>query len=437
MFRRRNSILQCNRCGGTLLTIAFTVFATLLVVILVANLKTPEKEPNHKVEHLFAVKDPQLRREMGILLGPAILPGNRILALQNGDEIFPAMLDAIRNASATITFETFIYWSGSVGDEFAAALIERARSGVRVHVMLDWVGTSKMPADLATRMTGAGIEVVRYHAVRWYNLGKLNNRTHRKVLVIDGSLGFTGGVGIADEWLGHAQDPQHRRDMHFKVEGPVVAQMQAAFLDNWIKTTGNVLHGHAYFPSISSCGDQDMQMFISSPKGGSASMRLMYLTAITAAEHSIDIEAAYFVPDELMSGELIGAQKRGVRIRILLPDKYLDSQTVKIASKREWGPLLECGVEIYTYEPTMLHCKMLVFDRYLVSVGSTNFDLRSFELNDEASLNIYDAGFAAQMTEVFERDLRSSTVFTLQEWHNRSTFQKIAETVILPIRSQL
>lgn len=293
-----------------------------------------------------------------------------------------------------------------------------------------------MPSHLAARMTRAGIEVVRYHAVRWYNLGKLNNRTHRKVLVIDGSLGFTGGVGVADEWLGHAQDPQHRRDMHFKVEGPVVAQMPAAFLDNWIKTTGNVLHGHAYFPSIPSCGDQDMQMFISSPKGGSASMRLMYLTAITAAEHSIDIEAAYFVPDKLMSGELIGAQKRGVRIRILLPDKYFDSQTVKIASKREWGPLLKCGVEIYTYEPTMLHC-MLVFDRYLVSVGSTNFDLRSFELNDEARLNIYDAGFAAQMTEVFERDLRSSRAFTLQEWRNRSSFQKFAEAVLLPIRSQL
>ena len=420
-----------------MLTIALTIFATLVTVFIVANIKTPEKEPHHKVEHLFGVEDPQLRREMGILLGPAILSGNRIWALQNGDEIFPAMLAAIRSARSTITFETFVYWSGIVGEEFAAALIERAQNGIRVHVMLDWVGASKMPTELAARMTAAGIEVVRYHAVRWYNLGKLNNRTHRKVLVIDGSLGFTGGVGIADEWLGHAQDPQHRRDMHFKVEGPVVAQMQAAFLDNWIKTTGNVLHGHPYFPPIPSRGEQDMQMFISSPKGGSASMRLMYLTAITAAEHSIDIEAAYFVPDELMSNELMGAKRRGVRIRILLPDKYLDSHTVKIASKREWGPLLECGVEIYRYEPTMLHCKMLVFDRYLVSVGSTNFDMRSFELNDEASLNIYDEGFAKQMTEVFERDLLSSTAFTLAQWHHRSLFQKFAEIVLLPIRSQL
>lgn len=420
-----------------MLTIALTILGTLVCVFIVANIKTPEKEPHHKVDHLFGVHDPQLKREMGILLGPAILSGNGVLALQNGDEIFPAMLAAIRGAKLTITFETFVYWSGVVGDEFAAALIERAESGVRVHVMLDWVGTNKMSHELAANMTKAGIEVVRYHAVRWYNLGKLNNRTHRKVLVIDGLLGFTGGVGIADDWLGHAQDPKHRRDMHFKVEGPVVAQMQAAFLDNWIKTTGNVLHGDTYFPSIPHCGEQDMQMFVSSPKGGSASMRLMYLAAITAAEKSIDIEAAYFVPDELMSNELMAARGRGVRIRVLLPDKYIDSQTVKIASKREWGPLLECGVEIYCYEPTMLHCKMLIFDRYLISVGSTNFDMRSFELNDEASLNIYDERFAAQMTDVFERDLTSSSAFTLQQWRSRSAFQKFAETVLRPIRSQL
>jgi cardiolipin synthase A/B len=418
-------------------TIAFTILGTLVVLFVFANIKTPEKEPHHRVEHLFGIGDPQLKREMGALLGPAIVSGNRIQVLQNGDEIFPSMLAAIRSARRTITFETFIYWSGVVGDEFADALIERVRAGVRVHVMLDWVGTSKMPRDLASKMSHAGIEIVRYHPVRWYGLGKLNNRTHRKVLVIDGNLGFTGGVGIADEWLGHAQDPQHRRDMHFKVEGPVVAQMQAAFLDNWIKTTGNVLHGDSYFPETPLCGDQEMQMFISSPKGGSASMRLMYLTAITAAEKSIDIEAAYFVPDGLMSRELISAQRRGVRIRILVPDKYIDSETVKIASKREWGPLLPCGIEMYGYEPTMLHCKLLIFDRYMVSIGSTNFDMRSFELNDEASLNVYDAQFAAQMTAVFECDLAHARPFSFDEWRDRSLLEKFAETVLLPIRSQL
>jgi cardiolipin synthase len=225
--------------------------------------------------------------------------------------------------------------------------------------------------------------------------------------------------------------------MHFKVLGPVVAQLQAAFLDNWIKITGDVLHGEDYFAALTEVGSQQMQMFISSPKGGSDSMRLMYLTAITAAERSIDIEAAYFIPDPLMIRELVGARERGVRIRVLLPGKHIDSETARIASKRGWGPLLRSGAEIHVYQPTMLHCKMLIFDEYMVSVGSTNFDMRSFELNDEASLNVYDSQFARQMTDVFERDLKSSTLYTYAHWQSRGWPEKAAEIVLIPIRSQL
>jgi cardiolipin synthase A/B len=303
--------------------------------------------------------------------------------------------------------------------------------------MLDWVGCDKISAGLLARMKSAGVEIERYHRVRWFTLGRLNNRTHRKVLIIDGQLGFTGGVGIADQWAGHAQDSAHWRDMHFKVEGPVVAQMQAAFLDNWIKTTGHVLHGDGYFPSIESRGSQPMQMFISSPEGGSDSMRLMYLTAITAAERKIDIEAAYFVPDSLMIGELIGARRRGVGIRVLVPGSHIDSKIVGIASKHEWGPLLEHGVEIHVYKPTMLHCKMLIFDEYMVSVGSTNFDMRSFELNDEASLNVYDPEFARQMTLVFEQDLAHAVPYMLAHWQHRSWHEKLDEILLNPVRSQL
>ena len=419
------------------MVIVYSVLGTLILVIVAMNFRRPEKEPNHKVERFYDTKDPQFRREMGVLLGPAIVGGNRIQALQNGDEIFPAMLAAIAAAQRTITFETYIYWSGQIGEQFARALIERARAGVQVHVMLDWIGCDKMSHQLVTEMQTGGVEVERYHAVHWYSLGRLNNRTHRKVLIIDGSISFTGGVGIADQWLGHAQDPAHWRDMHFKVTGPVAAQMQAAFLDNWIKTTGHVLHGDGYFPAIAASGQQDMQMFISSPEGGSDSMRLMYLTAITAAQRSIDMEAAYFIPDPLMIRELVAARKRGVRIRILVPGIDIDSKIVGIASKREWGPLLESGVEIHVYQPTMLHCKMLIFDEYMVSVGSTNFDMRSFELNDEASLNIYDATFACEMTGVFARDLESSTLYTLSHWKRRSWREKSAEVVVNPIRSQL
>jgi cardiolipin synthase len=418
-------------------TVFVTVFFTLCGVLLVLNFRKPEKEPHHKVDHLFGIDDEQMRREMGTLLGPAIVPGNEIRPLMNGDEIFPAMLQGIRSARRTITFETYIYWSGQIGEKFADALIERVRAGVNVHLMLDWVGCSKMAHTLLERMRAAGVDVERYHAVRWFTLGRLNNRTHRKILIIDGVLGYTGGVGIADQWSGQAEDPEHWRDMHFEVRGPVVAQMQTAFLDNWIKTTGRVLHGDRYFPALRPAGERAAQMFMSSPEGGSDSMRLMYLTAITAAEKSIDIEAAYFIPDRLMSRELISSRKRGVRIRVLVPDKHLDSETVRIASKREWGPLMESGIEIYLYEPTMLHCKMLIFDRHMVSVGSTNFDMRSFELNDEASLNIYDNAFAAQMTQTYEQDLKAATRYSLDQWQHRSRAQKLTELVLLPIRSQL
>jgi cardiolipin synthase A/B len=418
-------------------TVAATILATLIVVVLVINFHTPEKKIQHQVRHLYGVADPQFEREMGTLLGPAILGDNKITALQNGDEIFPAMLKAIRTARFTINFETYIYWSGRTGEGFAQALIERARAGVKVHLMLDWLGSQKMAPQLLAQMNDAGIEVERYHALHWYSLGKLNNRTHRKVLIVDGRIGFTGGVGIADEWTGHAQDPQHWRDMHFLIEGPVVAQFQSAFLDNWIKTTGRVLSGETYFPALALAGELKMHMFMSSPAGGSESMRLMYLMAITAAVQSIDIEAAYFIPDTLMGLELIKARARGVRIRILLPDKHIDSETVKIASKRAWGPLLQSGVEIHEYEPTMLHCKMLIFDHYMVSVGSTNFDMRSFELNDEASLNIYDAKFAQRMTEVFEDDLKSSKSYDFQRWQQRPWQEKIAEVILIPIKSQL
>jgi cardiolipin synthase len=430
--------MRVRRSKGALFwTIGATIAITLAMVVVVINFHTPEKRIEHQVKHLYSVRDAQFEREMGTLLGPAILSGNQITALQNGDEIFPAMLKAIREAKTTIDFETYIYWAGQTGAQFALALVERSRAGVKVHLMLDWLGSEKMAPQLLSQMVDAGVEIERYHAPHWYSLGELNNRTHRKVLIIDGKVGFTGGVGIADEWTGHAQDPDHWRDIHFQIEGPVVAQFQAAFLDNWIKTTGRVLNGETYFPLLPPVGGLKMHMFMSSPEGGSESMRLMYLMAITAAEQSIDIEAAYFIPDELMSRELIKAQSRGVRIRILLPDKHIDSETVRIATKRAWGPLLKSGVEIHEYDLTMLHCKMLIFDHYMVSVGSTNFDMRSFELNDEASLNVYDAGFAQRMTEVFEADLKASTPYDYQQWQHRPWLEKIAEIVVIPIRSQL
>jgi cardiolipin synthase len=416
---------------------AATVLGTAVVVLFSLNFTRSEKTIERSIEHDYAISEPQFRREMGVLLGPGITRGNLVEALDNGVEIFPAMLQAIRGAERTINFETYIYWSGEIGREFSEALAERARAGVKVNVVIDWVGGMKMDADVADRMQAAGVRVQFYRPLAWYNLSRINKRTHRKLLIVDGRLGFTGGVGIADQWTGRAQDPEHWRDMHFRVQGPVVAQIQAAFIDNWIKTTGHVLNGEEYFPALAPAGDMDAHLFISSPDGGSESMHLMYLMAIAAARETLDVHASYFVPDELTVAALRMALKRGVRVRVLVPGEHIDSDLVKVSSRAIWGDLLQGGAQVHVYQPTMMHVKSLIADGFLVSVGSTNFDVRSFQLNDEASLNVYDRGFAARLTAAFENDLKSAKPYTYQEWLDRPWHEKLTEKLVMPVKSQL
>jgi cardiolipin synthase A/B len=417
--------------------VVITAALTVVAVVIGLNFMPPEKQLERGLDHRSGVRDPQFIREMSTLLGPTILPGNRIEPLYNGDEIFPAMLAAIRSAKHTITFETYIYWSGEIGNQFAEALEERARAGVKVHVLLDWVGSQKIDDAILDDMREAGIEVERYHPLHWYTLGRMNNRTHRKLLVVDGLVGFTGGVGIADQWTGNAQDPEHWRDTHFRAEGPVVAQIQAVFIDNWIATSGQVLHGPEYFPKLEPAGDSPAQMFSSSPDGGSESMHLMYLMAISSAEKTIDIAASYLVPDELTRQALLAALARGVRVRLVLPGEHIDTEIVRQASRAQWGPLLEAGAEIHEYRPTMYHNKIFIADCYLVAVGSTNFDNRSFSLNDEANLNVYDEQFAARMTESFERDLAQSKRITIEDWRHRPWRERAMERIAALFKSQL
>ncbi|MGJ7460366.1 phospholipase D-like domain-containing protein [Halomonas sp. MA07-2] len=417
--------------------ISTTVLATSLILVALHNLMSSEEAVERKVEHRHVASDPQFRREMSVLLGPSIVGGNQVTALQNGNEIFPAMLSAIRSAQTSITFETFIYWSGDIGEAFTQALSERARAGVPVSVIIDWVGSTKIEQSLLDALQDAGVQVHRYRPLHWYNIGRMNKRTHRKLLVVDGRIGFTGGVGIADQWTGDGGDPDHWRDTHFRNEGPVVAQLQAAFNDNWIKATGEVLNGPSYFPALREAGEMEAHVFVASPSGGSESMHLMYLLAIAAAGETIDLAASYFVPDRLLVEALVAARDRDVRVRILLPGPYLDAVTVKIASKADWGKLLQAGAEIHVYQPTMLHTKLLVIDAEFVSVGSTNFDMRSIQLNDEASLNIYNSDFATQMTAVFDADLQSAELYSLAQWKSRPLREKLSEKILLPIRSQL
>jgi cardiolipin synthase len=280
--------------------------------------------------------------------------------------------------------------------------------------------------------------VEKYHPLRWYNLTRLNNRTHRKLLVVDGRIGFTGGVGIADLWQGHAESKDHWRDSHYQIEGPAVAQMQAAFTDNWIKTRARVLFGSNYFPELKPiAGGSWAQVFKSSRSEGSESVRLMYLLSIASATKDIRLKAAYFVPDALAIETFVAARKRGVNIEIIVPGPHTDTKIVQRASRSLWGALLDAGVRIYEYQPTMYHCKVLIVDDLWASVGSTNFDDRSFRLNDEANLNVYDPAFAAEQVKVFEEDKRNARLMTRAEFKNRSKLGKIFDALAGTLRRQL
>ena len=426
-----------NKVSRTVWVAISVAVVTAAGLLLVLNFSAGEKEINQQLTRLYSANDPQFMRAMGGLLGPGIVGGNQVQELLNGDQIFPSMLQAIRNAKKTITFETYIYWSGGIGSQFADALAERARAGVKIHVLLDWVGSGKMDDALLKQIETAGVDVRKFHKPAWYNLARLNNRTHRKLLIVDGTVGFTGGVGIAPMWEGAAQDADHWRDSHFRVAGPVVAQMQTTFMDNWIKVSGQVLHGDAYFPKLEAAGTSPAQMFFSSPSSGSNNMALMYHMALTAAEKTVDLSMAYFVPDVLSQQILISAVRRGVRVRLITPGPITDTKTVRAASRQTWGPLLAAGAEIYEYQPTMYHCKVMIVDNFMVSVGSTNFDSRSFRLNDEANLNIYDSAVATRQTAIFEDDLNKSRRVTFEEWTNRPLKKKAKDWLASVLSSQL
>ena len=417
--------------------IFITILVTAFCIILIMNFVTAEKKIQQKPQSLYNVADPQFSRSISALLGPTFIGENTVEILTNGDEIFPAMIDAIDKAKHTITFETFIYWSGDIGVAFTDALSRQARAGLHVHVLLDWLGSVKMERAQIDSMVDAGVQIERYHKPHWSHLGRLNNRTHRKLLVIDGQLGFTGGVGIADQWQGNARNKDEWRDCHYKVTGPVVAQMQAVFMDNWIKSKGQILHDKLYFPELKATGDLQTQMFSSSPSGGSDSMHLMYLMAIAAASKTIELASAYFVPDELTTQALLDAIKRGVKVRIITPGKNTDAEIVRKASKTSWGKLLSAGIEISEYDATMYHCKIFIVDSLLVSVGSTNFNNRSFRLNDEANLNVLNADFAQKQLAIFNDDWEKAKPVTYEQWANRPLSEKFLEQMAAIFKSQL
>ena len=391
----------------------------------------------YHMRHQFGVRDLAFLQTMHALTGAPLSEGNSVQVLRNGVQIFPSMLEAIRRAKKTINVEFYIYWDGEIGREFAEALAERSRAGVQVNVILDAVGSANMSQNLVDFLRRNGIDVEWYHPIRWYTLSRVNHRTHRKLLIVDGEIGFAGGVGIADNWLGDADSHDHWRETMVRVEGPVVTQMQFAFMDNWVKSRGELLTGLDYFPKVAPRGECLTQVLKSSPSEGSSAVKLMYIVSIVSARKSVYISSAYFVPDTDTVRALEGAVRRGVDVRVIVPGEHTDVPIVRHAGRLAYSHLLRRGIRIFEYLPTMMHAKTMVVDGIWTTVGSTNFDNRSFRLNDEVNVNVYDATVAAQMEQMFFEDLARCEEITRRRWIRRPWLDKVKERVAGWFKPQL
>jgi cardiolipin synthase len=372
------------------------------------------------------------------LTGAPVSWGNDAELLINGDRIFPRYLEAIRGAEHTVCLLTYVYWRGDIAQEVADALCERAAAGVECNVIIDAVGGLKLEKETLQQMMDGGVRVSRFRPPKLYAARRLNNRTHRKILVVDGRIGLTGGVGIAEEWTGDAQDPDHWRDTHVRVEGPVVRGLFGAFAENWLEATGEVLVGRGYLPELPEEADGGPMMVVRSSAGvGDTNVEALYYLAIAAARESLDITAAYFVPRPAFTEALQDCAERGVRTRVLVPGPNIDKPPLWVAGRAAYDDLLAAGVEMYEYQPTMLHAKSMTVDGVWSSVGSVNFDNRSFQLHDEATLCVTSERFAAQLREQFERDLEASERIDGKRWERRGGIQRAVETSFKFARREL
>jgi len=404
------------------------IFSILIVLgILAALLAIAQDQETLKIQSVHGADDPVFPGYASALLGAYATGGNQYQVLTNGDQIFPAMLAAVTNATRRISFESYIYNKGSVGEQFTQAFEAAARRGVQVNLVIDAMGSNKIPKEWVQRLKSAGVRVGEFGQPRWYTLEELNYRTHRKILVVDGTVGFTGGVGLDDQWLGNAEDEEHWRDTMVRFEGPVVRFMEGAFNENFIETHGPVAPAVDPPQPIPPVPLDSAMVLRSSPTGGSNDLKRLYLLTIGAARRTLDICSPYFVTDESSEWSLAEARRRGVRIRILVEGDLTDAKPVKYASRARYQRFLEQGIEIYEYQPTMMHTKTMVADGAWSMVGSANFDNRSLELNDEMNVAVSDRALATRLLQDFEQDLKSARRLDLAEWHRRSLLEKARE----------
>lgn len=404
----------------------------------VCYLATPmEAPPQYGLDHAFGVCDPEFLPTMVGATGVEFLPGNRVDLLNDGDEFYPSMLEAIRGAEVSVTIEAYIYWAGEIGLEFAEALAERARAGVPVKILLDAVGSATIGEDILKTLERGGCQVAWYNPVHWYTLARVNHRTHRKSLIVDGVIGFTGGAGIADHWRGHAQDPDHWRDLQVRIEGPAVMPLQTGFSQNWLQATGELISGERYYPHISPAGSLAVQTIMSSPEAGASSVRTMYYLAIICARSSIYIANPYFVPDPVAIDALIEARRRGVDVRVMVSGMHNDMWIARQNTNRLAGPLLRAGIQMLEYHHTMLHQKTMVVDAVWATVGTTNFDNRSFALNEENNVCLFDPKLAQRLHDIFLEDAARCEPLTLEKWQHRGVRARTQELIAGLLQDQV
>ena len=426
--RRRKSFL--------IVTVALLSVAFVIGNVVFFNATPKPKRLHQPVQVDYGVSDPQFERTMSALMQNPVTSGNSIALLENGEAIYASMLAAIAEAEHSVTFETYEFWGEEAAGAFATALSEAAERGVAVHALLDYIGSTEANPDTLERMEDAGVEVIRWREPSWYQLARFNHRTHRKLLITDGETGFTGGANVGDDWL-PGRDGEAYRDNHFRLKGPVVANLQAAFMENWLDASGALLLGEAYFPKLGDAGEVSLQVVNSAPREGYHRMRKMFLYAIAAAEERITIGTAYFYPDPDFLDAVADAANRGVKVRILVPGDSIDKGFVRHASVNRWESMLQAGVQLYEYQPSMYHSKLMSIDDQWVSIGSANLDNRSFRINDEANVNIYDETFARDIRHLVEEDLDDAERYDLERWRQRPWHKRLAGWLTMTVGGHL
>jgi len=413
------------------LAIAFALSVAL-------SLLTGPEEVSYRFPHRFAVDEPTFIPSAHGLTNTATLPGNRVTVLENGDEFFPAMLEAVHGAQKSVNLAVYIFWSGEIASRFRDAFIERAKHGVAVRLILDAVGSKPhlKKSDIEA-MRGAGCQVEFFHPLRPWMLDSINNRNHRRILVVDGRVGFTGGAGIADEWLGNSQSEKNWRETCVEVRGPVVAQLQASFAQNWSEIRGEALLGEDFYPPLQAVGNTRCQVIDSTARAPSSATKLLYAVSIASATRKIYLSNSYFLPDAETSAALVDAAHRGVDVEVIVPGQVNDVPATKAGGRSSFGDLLRGGVRIFEFQPTMFHPKTMVVDGLFATVGSTNFDRRSFRLNDEINMTMFDPAVASRMEELFKRDKTRSRPYTYADYQRRSFKDRVFEWAVLPFRSEL